>query len=229
VIAVKIAVKLCGLASLDDALAALDAGADLLGFVLVAGTPRYVAPARVAAIAAAVRARAEARVQLVGVFRNVPPGDVRALLDDCGLDLAQLHGAEPPADLAALGGRAYKVLNPDSVAEARAGAARYAGLSPPGGPDLLVDTPHAPHGGGAGRPAHHQAARALARRTRLLLAGGLCPANVAATIARVQPWGVDVSSGIESSPGKKDAARMAAFVTAVRRMERQDECKSDGD
>ena len=141
---------------------------------------------------------------------------MQRILKETGLDLAQLHGGEPPVVLERLQGRAFKALRSTSLAEAEADAEWYADLGPSAGPDLLLDAYHPQAYGGTGQRADWDTAAALARRYRLLLAGGLTPANVAEAIARVQPWGVDVSSGVETEPGRKDHAAVRAFIAAAR-------------
>ena len=208
-------VKICGTTNLEDALAAVEAGADLLGFILYAKSPRYVAPAMVAEIVAGVRAAVPAPPRFVGVFVNAPPDEVLAVLAQTGLDLAQLHGDEPAAALAALQGRGFKAVRPTGLDDALALAEAYAALG--AGPDLLIDA-YAPHAyGGTGQRADWTAAAAVAQRVpHLLLAGGLTPENVAAAVEAVKPWGVDVASGVEASPGRKDHAKVRAFVAAAK-------------
>ncbi len=209
-------VKICGIRTLDDALAALDAGADMLGFNFYAPSPRNIAPAACARLVAHLRQRG-AIGTLVGVFVNLPPAQVAAILNECGLDLAQLHGDEPPTDLAALAGRAFKAIRPHDLPEARAQAAAYSLDAPPAGaPTLLVDAAAGGAYGGSGQVTNWALAAALAAGTRLLLAGGLRPDNVAAAVAAVQPWGVDVASGVESAPGVKDPALMAEFIARAK-------------
>lgn len=216
-------VKICGLTHLADAEAAVRAGADLLGFICYPPSPRYLPPEAIAAILADLRpllaevAQRDGRcVRTVGVFVDEAPATVAHVLETTGLDLAQLHGGEPPAALVALAGRGFKALRPTHRLEAEAEAEWYAGLGPADGPDLLVDAFHPQAYGGTGRRADWEAAAALAARYRLLLAGGLTPANVAAAVACVRPWGVDVSSGVERTPGRKDHAALAAFVAAAK-------------
>jgi len=206
-------VKICGITTLDDALAAVEAGGDMLGFNFYPPSPRYIEPAACTLMVAALRARG-ASTTMVGVFVNMPPGRVAAILDECGLDLAQLSGDEPPSDLMMLGERAFKGIRPGDAAEAVALAARYVVRIAP--PVLLVDaSAGAGQFGGTGQIGDWDAAAAAAVHP-ILLAGGLRPENVAAAIAAVKPWGVDVASGVESSPGRKDAAKMRAFVRAAR-------------
>jgi len=209
-------VKICGVRTLDDALAALDAGADMLGFNFYAPSPRYIAPAACTRLVAHLRQRGPAAT-LVGVFVNHPPGQVAFILDECGLDLAQLHGDEPPADLLALAPRAFRAVRPRDLDEAHALAAAYTLPDPPNGaPALLEDAATGGAYGGSGQVTNWELAAALAAQTRLLLAGGLRPDNVAAAVAAVQPWGVDVASGVESAPGVKDPALMAEFIARAK-------------
>jgi phosphoribosylanthranilate isomerase len=208
-------VKICGLTHLDDALLALEAGADLLGFVLYPKSPRGVGLAAIAEIASALRsapAFQQRRPALVGVFVNEPPAAVRRALDEAGLDLAQLSGHEPPDDLRALGGRAYKAIRGEAEALPSAGAPP----AHPYCPDFLLDAAHPTLYGGSGQLADLALAARLAARHRLLLAGGLTPDNVAAAIRAVRPWGVDAASGVEAAPGKKDPAKVRAFVQAAK-------------
>ncbi len=203
-------IKICGLTTLADALAALDAGADYLGFNFYPKSPRYLTPDACAAITAEVRRRSST-VRLVGIFVNEPPARVAALLAQAGLDLAQLHGAETPEDLPALAGRAFKAFR--GLGEQHA---EFADAGP-GAPAFLVDAYSAVLYGGTGRTADWPGARALAAHYPLFLAGGLTPDNVADAIAQARPWGVDVASGVESAPGRKDHAKVSAFIESARR------------
>ncbi len=207
-------VKICGLTNLGDALVAVEAGADLLGFIFYPPSPRYVAPGVVAEIVSALRAqRAEGwGVRTVGVFVNASPAEIDDVLRRTGLDLAQLSGGEPPHSLELLQRRAFKALRPGSWEEADADAEWYADLGPVDGPDLLLDTYRPQSFGGTGEVGDWHIAAGLAARYRLLLAGGLTPDNVSAAIQQVQPWGVDVSSGVEAAPGHKDHQKVRAFL-----------------
>ncbi len=206
-------IKICGIKTLQDALTAAEAGADMLGFNFHPKSVRYIEPEVCARIAAVVR-RAYPSVQLVGVFVNAAPDAVRRGLDTCGLDLAQLSGDEPPEVCAALGGMAFKAFHgaPDDQ------VGQYARRTAPA---FLVDGHVRGAYGGTGMTTDWRAAAKLAREYPLLLAGGLKPENVAEAVERVRPWGVDVASGVESQPGKKEAAMMRAFVEAVRLAEVQ--------
>jgi len=205
-------VKICGFTNLPDAHAALDAGADMLGFNFYPQSKRYIEPARCAAIVKGLRDHG-APVTTVGVFVNASRDEVASIMTTCGLDLAQIHGDEPPEFVAAFGGQAFKGLRPESPDGARSDATRFARAEAPA---LLVDARRPGEYGGTGHTGDWDLARELAAQYPILLAGGLTPDNVTAAVAQVHPWGVDVASGVESSPGKKDAGKMAVFVKAAR-------------
>ncbi len=216
-------IKICGITSLEDARAAIDAGADYLGFNFYPPSPRSILPEACAVITSALKQEAP-HVQLVGVFVNMPVEQVKAILTDCSLHLAQLHGDESPEMLAALGGRAFKAvrLTTDVEADKRiltdvhfTDFERYTRLRNGLSPTLLVDAAVKGAYGGTGVTADWSAAADLAKRFPLLLAGGLTAENVGAAMRQVRPWGVDTASGVEASPGKKDAEKMKAFVKAI--------------
>ncbi len=227
-------VKICGITNLEDARVAAEAGADFLGFIFYPPSPRYVAPEQAGDIIRAIRAEfGDASPRCVGVFVDEPTNAVRAAIDAAGLDLAQLHGAESPADVAALAPYAFKALRPQTLTEAQTAMENYLtapSLSPrlpstvarifaprlPSTPHLLIDAYHPQEKGGTGQAADVTIARWLAGRCRLLLAGGLTPENVADAIAQGRPWGVDVSSGVEATKGKKDHTKVRAFIEAIR-------------
>ena len=207
-------IKICGIKTLDEALAAVEAGADLLGFNFYPPSPRYIAPVECSRLIGALRRRGMAFVG-VGIFVNASPQAIAAILDDCGLDVAQLSGDESPADMATLGDRAFKAIRPASFVVSQSQAQIYGRRPTP--PALLLDAAvGSGQLGGAGRIGDWDTARRLATRYPLLLAGGLRPENVAAAVACVHPWGVDVASGVEATPGRKDPAKVAAFVRAAR-------------
>lgn len=210
-------IKICGITSLEDGLAAAQAGADYLGFVFHPQSPRYVTAAQAQAITAGVRRQfREKAPRGVGVFVNTPPAQVRYVLYTAGLHYAQLHGDEGPEQLAEQRGRAYKALRPASLVEALDGAVQYGGLGPQAGPQLLLDAYQPAAYGGTGTRADWALAAAVAQRIpRLLLAGGLTPQNVFAAVEAVKPWGVDVSSGVEAAPGRKDPNKLREFVRAA--------------
>jgi phosphoribosylanthranilate isomerase len=192
-------VKICGICDPDDALAAVEAGADLIGLHFCSSL-RRVGPAAGRAIADAVRGR----VRVAGVFIDSPPGEIARVAEEVGLDLAQLHGSEPPGDYPLPVMKAIKV---------RSGTVP----DPSGWEDpLLLDSWSADGRGGTGRSWDWRAAQALAADRRVFIAGGLTADNVGEAVARLRPYGVDVSSGVESKPRHKDATLMRRFVQAVR-------------
>jgi phosphoribosylanthranilate isomerase len=214
-------VKICGLTRLEDALLAADAGADLLGFILYPGSKRATSAEQVKEMAAALRRRPACPL-LVGVFVNEPLASVAATLERSGLDLAQLHGDEPPSWIgepsSPLYGRSYKALRPLSLAEAEADAEWFVPPNPVAGrPTLMIDAYHPSQRGGTGETADWTiAARLVAAVPGLMLAGGLKPTNVAAAVRQVRPFAVDVASGVESAPGRKDAGLVRAFIKNAR-------------
>lgn len=200
-------IKICGITNLPDAFCAIDAGADYLGFNFHPASPRSIEPEACRKITAVLRKECPL-VKRVGVFVNMPLERVRSLLESCGLDLAQLHGDESPADLAALGTRAFKAF--------RGVPAEVDGYARREAPALLVDAAVKDAYGGTGVTADWAAAAELAKKFPLFLAGGLNPENVAAALRQVNPWGVDVASGVESSPGRKEPHKLEAFIRAAR-------------
>ncbi len=211
-------VKICGITNLEDARVAVAAGADFLGFIFYPRSPRYVTSELAGQIIAALRAEGLAAVT-VGVFVDAPLAEIERTMQMAGLDLAQLHGDEPAAQVQALSGRAFKALRLRPGDEIEADALSYLSVAPDAAwvPQLLVDAYHPGAYGGTGQTGDWRLAHVLARRCeRLLLAGGLTPDNVAQAIAEVRPWGVDVSSGVEASPGRKDHGRVRAFIAAAR-------------
>ena len=214
-------VKICGLTNLADALVARDAGADLLGFIFYPPSPRAISLAAAQTIVARLRAEPGCPMP-VGVFVNESATHVAAILDQGQLDLAQLSGEETPNLIgdpdSPLYGRSYKALRPTSLTEAEVEAEWYLPPEPlPGRPSLLIDAHHPTLRGGTGRVADWSLTAHLAATIPgLLLAGGLTPDNVAQAVAQVQPFGVDVASGVEAAPGRKDHARLRAFIRAAK-------------
>ncbi len=211
-------VKICGITDLEDARVAALAGADFLGFIFYPRSPRYVTPEVAGRIVATLRAE-RLTVLTVGVFVDALLAEIEHAMRVAGLDLVQLHGREPPELVQTLNGRAFKALRPRSGDEGRADALRYLPVAPADtrAPQLLVDAYHPGAYGGTGQVGDWHLAHALVQQCeRLLLAGGLTPDNVAQAISQVRPWGVDVSSGVEASPGRKDHGRVRAFIAAAR-------------
>jgi phosphoribosylanthranilate isomerase len=204
-------VKICGLREPVTVAAAIDAGADAVGFVFAPGSPRTVDPATVRELVQAVPvATQNGGVQTVGVFRRQPLDEVVRVAMAAGVSTIQLHGDEPVAELDRLRELGFDTIRALSLDEYLSALA-----SDPSGVRrhrLLVDAPVP----GAGEPFDTTALSAHPPHGEWLLAGGLHPGNVAALITEARPAGVDVSSGVESSRGVKDAALIAAFVAAAR-------------
>ncbi len=204
-------VKICGITNREDARAAAEAGADLVGFIFYPHSPRYVKPERAAEIVDALHREYRA-VKTVGVFVDEAVGQVRAIFEECKLDLVQLHGSEAPGTIRQFSPGVYKSLRPRDAAEAFELLARYRGVMNGSRPAFIVDAFNPTRYGGTGARADWTIACEISREFPILLAGGLAPENVDAAIAEVQPWGVDVSSGVERAPGLKDHAKVRRFV-----------------
>jgi phosphoribosylanthranilate isomerase len=198
-------IKICGMTNMDDALAAVDAGADALGFVFYRESARAVSRKT----AAAIIARLPESVMPVGVFVDEDLNIVRETMTECGLRVAQLHGAESADYCAVLGRSVIKAIRPRNSSDLETMAAYTVGA-------FLLDAfvPGIP--GGTGTCVDWQLVGPITRRYYIILAGGLTAENVREAIRRLRPQGVDVSSGVEFSPGRKDHAKVTAFVTAAR-------------
>jgi phosphoribosylanthranilate isomerase len=210
----RLYVKVCGITSAEDARLSIEAGADALGFVFWQMSPRKVDPQKAAAIAREL----PPFVLRVGVFVDMPKADMARIADAVGLDLLQLHGDEPPEALAGLPRRAVKAVRVGK-GFVQDEALRFASAAS----GLLVDTRLAGETqmpGGTGQAFDWKLVKGLADRVPfLVLAGGLGPANVADAVRSVRPHAVDVSSGVETLPGRKDPAKVRAFVQAARAAE----------
>jgi phosphoribosylanthranilate isomerase len=203
---VRTRIKVCGMTRLEDALDAVAAGVDAVGFNFWPGSKRHVDVARAREIVGAL----PGGVLRVGVFVRATPEEVRATVGEVGLDAVQLHGDEDPAEHADANVPLWQVLRIESALPASVS---------PRAAELLLDAKVEGYGG-SGRSFDWSLARG-ARRFGLpfWLAGGLTPSNVAEAIRRAEPTGVDVASGVESRPGVKDPALVRAFVAAVRAAE----------
>jgi phosphoribosylanthranilate isomerase len=202
-------IKICGIKTVNEALAAMDAGADLIGFNFYPKSPRYIDAGQCRDIMAVMRKYGQ--ITYVGVFVNASLSDIRATVETAALSLVQLHGDEPPEMMQALHGKAFKAFR--GIPQSLNGFERQEA------PFLLVDASVKDVYGGTGVKSDWAAAAQLAQQYPLLLAGGLTPENVAQAVRQVKPWGVDVASGVESSPGVKDPVKMKAFVQAVQSVE----------
>lgn len=198
-------VKICGITNADDALHAAACGADALGLVFYPGSPRCVTPEQARAICAAL----PPFVSRVGLFVNETPERIRAIAGACGLDVLQLHGDEAPQECLLPPYRVVKGVRPRTAADLAALAAYPVAA-------LLVDAAVPGQFGGTGQRADWALAAQLAAAHRVVLAGGLTPANVAAAVRAVRPYAVDVASGVEAAPGRKDPDKVAAFIRAAR-------------
>lgn len=203
-----IAVKICGITNEKDAQVAVEAGADALGFIMYRKSPRWVDAAMVKRIIATL----PPFVVPVGVFVNEEANVVRELMDTCGFGLAQLHGDEPAAYCQDLGRPAMKAVRLKDRGTFLA-LAEFHGRANVRGFVIDAFSDHAY--GGTGHTVDWNLAAEVARSSPVLLAGGLTPDNVAEAIRHVRPYGVDVSSGVEASPGKKDHAKVQAFIRAA--------------
>jgi len=208
-------IKICGITRPEDAAAAVDAGADAIGMILHANAPRMIS----AAIANEIIDEVPDEVDVVGVFVDAPPDLIVQMADDLELDQVQLHGNEPPQIVESLAGLTIvKAIRGQSGFDNE--LARWRDVL--GIRALLLETGRGAHAGGNGIESDWDALAALLSgpnpidRRALIVAGGLRADNVANVIRRLQPWSVDVSSGVETSIGIKSIAKMRAFCDAVR-------------
>jgi phosphoribosylanthranilate isomerase len=204
-------VKICGITRVQDAHAAVKAGADAIGFVLWPGSPRQVSLAKARAIGQAL----PPFVTRVGVFVNATPAEVARAVRLAALDAVQLHGDENPRAYRSCGAAVIKAVSL-ARAEDVGRAARY-----PRDVTVLVDARDDVRRGGTGRVSNWTLARRLARKRPILLAGGLRDTNVSKAIRAVRPWGIDLSSGVETAPGRKSARKIAAVLARVARTDRE--------
>jgi phosphoribosylanthranilate isomerase len=197
--------KVCGITRLEDARHAIDAGATALGFVLWPSSPRFVSNRQVADIVAAL----PASVTTVGVFVNQSPEGIALTMQRTGLRMVQLHGDEPSTCASRL---TWPILRSVTLAGAPGVLETW-----PAETTFLVDASDPVRRGGTGQPVDWSKAAVLARRRRLVLAGGLTAENVAEAIVAVRPYGVDVSSGVEDAPGLKNAKKVSRFLANARK------------
>ena len=204
-----IRVKICGITNLADARAAVEAGADALGFNFYEKSLRRVSTAD----AAQMRAQLPPHIQAVGVFVNAQPADIHSLRAFVRFDTAQLHGDETPAVVSQVARvvpviKAFRVAAQFSLAELDHYADVFA---------YLLDGARQDHYGGSGQVTNWDFAARAALSRRIILSGGLRVENVAAAIRAVRPYAVDVASGVEAKPGKKDHSKLQEFIQEVRR------------
>ncbi len=206
-------VKICGITNSADAFAAIDAGANLLGFNFYEKSPRHITEAE----AAKIRARLPKKIKAVGIFVNASPAEVIALRKSLKLDAVQLHGDETPDSVAQIARlipviKAFRVEPEFPLATLDEYREAFA---------FLFDAAQTGQYGGTGRTTDWDVARRAALSRRIILAGGLKVENVAAAVRIVRPYGIDVASGVESEPGKKDPGLLREFIQEVRRAERK--------
>ena len=202
----NVKVKICGITRTTDALAAADAGADALGFMFYVSSPRCVNHER----AAQIIRELPPFVARVGVFVNPTEAEVREAIARCGLDTLQFHGEETPEFCRKFGLKVIKAFRIRDAASLQATGA-YSGEA------WLLDSYVAGQLGGTGSRFNWDlAVEAVRSRRPVILAGGLTPENAAEAVRQVRPYGLDVSSGVESAPGLKDAAKVHAFIAAAK-------------
>jgi phosphoribosylanthranilate isomerase len=199
-------IKICGITNLDDAMAAADFGSDALGFVFFRESPRAISPQS----AASIIAKLPAFTTTVGVFVDSPLDEIQKIVNETGIDVVQLHGDEPP-ESCRLQRRVIKGIRVKSL-ESLEPLESYQGFVSA----FLLDTfaPNMP--GGTGQVFNWEIATEAKNFGRIILAGGLTPENISEAIRRVNPYAVDVSSGVELAKGKKDHQKMRLFIERAR-------------
>ncbi|MBV8960566.1 MAG: phosphoribosylanthranilate isomerase [Actinobacteria bacterium] len=195
-------VKICGTTSEEDALLAVAMGADAVGFIF-APSPRLISPT----VAGDIAKRLPREILTVGVFRDDAPQRVVEIVNGMGLKAAQLHGRETAEQVQWIRERVPMVIKSFVAGDKTLSRARDFGADV-----LLVDAPSP----GSGQVYDWKLAGEAPDGAKVLLAGGLTPENVAEAIAQAQPWGVDVVTGVEASPGRKDPRKLRAFVAAAK-------------
>lgn len=211
-------IKICGITNLDDALTAIDAGADALGFVFYEKSPRKADPA----VVREITARLPERIERVGVFVDESVEGILSMVAQAGLTAAQLHGsgfakAESIQKLSECTNfKIFRALRADEIDSLKSKESTHNGISA-----VFLDSGTTELPGGTGRVFDWKAAASelegISKSLKVVVAGGLNAINVAEAIRILKPWGVDVSSGVEARPGKKDSEKIRAFISAVRK------------
>ena len=204
-------IKICGITNIDDALMSIDAGADALGFNFVPDTPRYLKDTKAAA---KIIEQLPPFITTVGLFVNADPELIQAIADECHLDMLQLHGDESPQFCQGFNRRVIKAVRiKDESSCSHLSDYRVSGY--------LLDTYVKGALGGTGVVFDWQLAIKAKQYGQIVLAGGLDPDNVASAVQQVRPYGVDVSSRVEASPGRKDPLKVRAFIQNVKEVDRE--------
>lgn len=203
-------VKICGITNLADARVAVEAGADMVGLIFYPPSPRYVTPAQARTIVASL----PLSVQAVGVFVNEPVETVTRVAHASGVQIVQLHGEETPEYCQQLPWRVVKTFRFTDTVQPE--TMRHYAVEA-----FLIEGFHAAFYGGGGVQTDWPRAASLHAYGRLILAGGLTPENVQEAIRIVHPYAVDVCSGVEAAPGKKDWHKVCAFVAQAKRLENE--------
>ena len=204
-------IKICGITNIDDALMTIDAGADALGFNFVPDTPRYLKDTKAAA---KIIEQLPPFITTVGLFVNAAPEVIQAIADECHLDMLQLHGDESPQFCRGLNRRVIKAVRvKDESSCSHLSDYRVSGY--------LLDTYVKGAMGGTGVVFDWRLAVKAKQYGQVILAGGLNPDNVGASVQQVRPYGVDVSSGVEVSPGRKDPVKVQTFIRNVKKVDRE--------
>lgn len=213
-------IKICGVKDLAIAQVAVKTGADLLGFNFHPPSPRYISPSNAAIIICSLRNQfGSSCPQLVGVFVEQSLSEILDIMSESGIDVAQLTGVNSIRAKESLGERSFVAIRPRNEKEASKLIQEYRQdrVSSDFLPSILIDAFHPNLFGGTGELiSTNIAVRAVSECDQVLLAGGLTPINVCNRIKEIQPWGVDVASGVETSPGVKDASLIHQFILAVR-------------
>lgn len=198
-------IKVCGITNLEDALAAVDLGADALGFIFFTGSRRYIDPGDARMIVSEL----PPFVSIVGVFVNQSLDEIKAVMESSGIDTVQLHGDESPEFCAMLPHRVIKAVRvKDSVDIERVELYPVQAI--------LFDKYSDDMYGGTGSSFDWGILRGLNTSKKIILSGGLTPENVSRAVGIVKPYGVDVSSGVEDYPGKKNHMKLRKFIEAVK-------------
>ncbi len=200
-------IKICGLTNLSDALVAISCGADALGFIF-APSPRQVIPE----IVMQINKEIPSSIWRVGVFVNADLKQVKQIAEFCNLTHLQFHGEESPAYCAQAPLPVIKTIKIKGVASLQE-------INQYSSPLFLLEGFHSEQAGGTGKTFPWELALEIKEKIRFILAGGLNPENVSRAISLLHPWGVDVCSGVEASPGKKDENKLRKFIEEVKRVD----------